>query len=63
VYRAAYKGAQLVRLTPAPVTGTAWVDAQGGKDNLYAVATVDVSGNEGPRVTAPVTVPAAKDTP
>jgi fibronectin type 3 domain-containing protein len=60
VYRAPYKGAQFVRLTPAPVAGTAWVDAQGGKDNLYSVATVDVSGNEGPRVTAPVTVPAAE---
>jgi large repetitive protein len=62
VYRAPYKGAQFSRLTPAPLSVTSWADPKGGKDSFYAVATVDVSGNEGPRVSAPVTVPAQKVT-
>ncbi len=60
VYRAAYKGAQFARITAAPVTGTSWVDAKGTVDNVYAVAAVDTSGNEGTRVTAAVTVPGGK---
>ncbi len=59
VYRAPYKGAQFSRLTPKPVSGTTWTDPTGTKDNVYAVAAVDSSGNEGQRVTAAVTVPAA----
>jgi fibronectin type 3 domain-containing protein len=60
VYRAPYKGAQFVRITPTPVAGTSRLDPKGATDNVYAVATVDVSGNEGPRVTAPVTVSSGK---
>ena len=60
VYRAPYKEAQFMRVTPAPVPDTTWMDAKGGKDNFYAVATVDVSGNEGRRITAAVTVPEQK---
>lgn len=62
IYRAPYTGAQFSRVTPAPISGTTWIDAQGGKDNLYAVAAVDVSGNEGARVSAPVKVPGEKGT-
>ncbi len=62
IYRAPYKGAQFTRVTPAPISGTAWIDTKGGKDNLYAVAAVDVSGNEGARVSAPVKVPGPKGT-
>ncbi len=60
VYRAPYEGAQFARVTPTPVPGTTWMDAKGGKENLYAVATVDVSGNEGRRTTATVKVPEQK---
>jgi large repetitive protein len=54
VFRAPYKGAQLARLTPAPVTGTSWLDQKGTNDNFYAVAAQDSSGNESGRVTASV---------
>jgi fibronectin type 3 domain-containing protein len=61
VYRAPYRGAQLSRLTPAPIPGTSFLDAKGGKDNLYAVSTVDVSGNESVSVSASVAVPGGKE--
>jgi fibronectin type 3 domain-containing protein len=56
IFRAPYKGAQLARVTPAPVTGTSWLDAKGTKDTFYAVAVRDASGNESTRVTTSVTV-------
>ena len=59
VYRAPYKGAQFTRVTAQPVSGTSWLDAKGTKDAVYAVSSLDASGNEGARVTAPVTVPDA----
>jgi fibronectin type 3 domain-containing protein len=61
VYRAPYKGAQYARVTPRPLTDPSWLDAKGGKDNLYAVSVVDVSGNEGPRATTSVKSPAQKE--
>lgn len=53
-YRAPYKGAQFSRVTPAPVTGTSWLDPKGSRDNVYAVAASDASGNESARVTVSV---------
>ena len=60
VYRAPYKGAQFTRATAQPVSGTTWLDAKGTRDTVYAVASLDVSGNEGPRSTASVAVPGQK---
>ena len=60
VYRAPYKGAQFSRISPAPVAGTSLLDPKGARDNVYAVAAVDASGNESARVTAPVTIPDQK---
>jgi fibronectin type 3 domain-containing protein len=55
LYRAPYKGAQLSRLGQGPVAGASFLDQKGAKDNFYAVATLDSSGNESVRVTASVT--------
>ena len=63
IYRAPYKGAQFSRLTAQPVTGTSWLDSKGTKDAVYAVSSLDSSGNEGARVTASVTVPDKGKTP
>ncbi|HVO37767.1 MAG TPA: hypothetical protein VMV03_01955 [Spirochaetia bacterium] len=57
VYRAPYKGAQFIRVTPAPITGTSWLDEKGGKDNVYGLSIVDTSGNESTRTTVAVTSP------
>ncbi|HTP58912.1 MAG TPA: hypothetical protein VMM82_08345, partial [Spirochaetia bacterium] len=60
LYRAPYKGAQFSRIGQGPVAGTSALDEKGKKDNFYAVATVDSSGNESARVTSSVTVPGTR---
>ena len=60
VYRAAYQGAQFIRLTSTPVKDTAWVDIKGQKENLYAVSVIDTSANESPRAAAGVKTTAGK---
>jgi large repetitive protein len=63
VYRAPYKGAQFSRLTPKPLADTSWLDPNGTKDAVYAVSSLDASGNEGSRATAAVVVPDKGKTP
>jgi fibronectin type 3 domain-containing protein len=58
ISRAPYTGAQFTRLTAAPLKDTSWLDARGQKENVYAVAAVDTSGNESARVIAVVKMPA-----
>jgi fibronectin type 3 domain-containing protein len=60
VYRAAWQGAQFVRLTSTPVKDTAWADAKGRKENLYAVSAIDTSANESQRASAVVKATAGK---
>jgi fibronectin type 3 domain-containing protein len=58
VYRASYQGAQFSLLTPVPVKDTSWLDTKGQKDAVYAVSTVDASGNESARISVGVASPA-----
>ena len=51
VYRTAYPGAPRRKLTRSPIEETSFADRQGRAGNLYGVAAVDSSGNEGPMAT------------
>jgi fibronectin type 3 domain-containing protein len=51
IYRTAYAGAPQHKLTRSPLAATSFTDRQGQAGNLYGVAAVDNSGNEGPMAT------------
>jgi fibronectin type 3 domain-containing protein len=58
IYRASYAGAPWRQLTRSPVETAPFIDRQGQAGNLYGVAAVDSSGNEGSMATT--TAPAAE---
>ena len=51
IYRAAYTGAPWRQLTRSPVETAPFIDRQGQAGNLYGIAAVDSSGNEGTMAT------------
>ncbi len=58
IYRAAYAGAPWRKLTAGPVPAAPYADRGGGAGNIYGIAAVDSSGNQGTMAT--ITTPAAE---
>jgi fibronectin type 3 domain-containing protein len=65
IYRSAYAGAPWRKLTRSPIKETSFVDRQGQAGNLYGIAAVDSSGNEGSMavITAEAAESASEESP
>jgi fibronectin type 3 domain-containing protein len=65
IYRAAYAGAPWRKLSRSPVEAAPFTDRQGRAGNLYGIAAVDSSGNEGAMavITAPAAQSESEDSP